>query len=29
MKKLIRKAIKYAPIVYPIVKKMLNKRKNG
>ncbi|MGX1191655.1 hypothetical protein RKD52_000207 [Metabacillus sp. SLBN-84] len=27
MKNLIRKAIKYAPIVYPIVKKMLNKRK--
>ncbi len=27
LKNLIRKAIKYAPIVYPIVKKMLNKRK--
>jgi hypothetical protein len=27
MKNLIRKAIKYGPVVYPIVKKFMNKRK--
>jgi hypothetical protein len=27
MKNLIRKAIKYGPVVYPIVKKFINKRK--
>ncbi|SEN40818.1 hypothetical protein SAMN04489762_2175 [Terribacillus saccharophilus] len=27
MKNLIRKAIKYGPVVYPIVKKIINKRK--
>lgn len=27
MKKLIRKLIKYGPIIYPVIKKYLNKRK--
>nr|WP_249260799.1 hypothetical protein [Virgibacillus pantothenticus] len=27
MKKLIRKLIKYGPVIYPIIKKYLNKRK--
>lgn len=28
MSKLIRTAIKYGPIVYPIIKKIMNKRKS-
>ncbi len=28
MKKLVRSAIKWAPIIYPIAKKMANKRKS-
>nr|WP_229671841.1 hypothetical protein [Lentibacillus kapialis] len=28
MKKLIRRLIKYGPIIYPMVRKFLNKRKN-
>nr|WP_227394678.1 hypothetical protein [Jeotgalibacillus aurantiacus] len=29
MKNLIKKAIKYGPIVYPIIRKLMNKRKAG
>nr|WP_244527712.1 hypothetical protein [Virgibacillus chiguensis] len=29
MKKLIRKLIKYGPVIYPIVKKYLHKRKSN
>ncbi|CDQ40843.1 hypothetical protein M948_17680 [Virgibacillus sp. CM-4] len=28
MKRLIRKLIKYGPIIYPVIKKYLNKRKS-
>ncbi|AUJ23421.1 hypothetical protein A21D_00308 [Virgibacillus dokdonensis] len=28
MKKLIRKLIKYGPVIYPVVKKYLDKRKS-
>nr|WP_245745355.1 hypothetical protein [Lentibacillus persicus] len=28
MKKLIKRAIKYGPVIYPMVRKFLNKRKN-
>ncbi len=27
--KIVKKLIKWAPIIYPIVKKILNKRKTG
>ncbi|MCC2252471.1 hypothetical protein JUJ52_21295 [Virgibacillus sp. AGTR] len=27
MKKLIRKLIKYGPIIYPVIRKYMNKRK--
>ncbi|WP_233499210.1 hypothetical protein [Bacillus weihaiensis] len=29
MKRLVKRLIKWAPVIYPIVKKMMNKRKRS